>query len=470
MVRAFAPSVFVPEVCSLSSRLGPGDWSFDVDGLLVTPWALADIARVSLVHGNEHRRRQASVKDVLRCVRAHNELDDPDLMQGQPDAFQRFFLRVAAQQLDFQLSPIPEMARVAAMCATLTDRAPEVMSQGWDIELLGCALDEYLAVGQFLLYSHVPNHGRFSTSFFNHPQIEGLFGSLNAAGAQKIYRKNFVQDVLNLKRETAPNDRPAPYRRFTYNPLLAKPVISGLGDMDYLPVAALVIRKLSPIGLYYAGLRHFGEGFARDLGHLFEQYVGRNLRLNKRAKVFPEILYGKERRRSVDWIVVTPTAVVLVEAKSVRPTEEVRTGGADAAGAIQRMLKKAGGQIDRTSQEIEERTKGFDHIPKDLPRVGVIATLGDFHVLNAAPVKDYTGLMPRTPTVIASIGEIESAVVHTEDLGEFMLGVALQDPADGNSVQAAMSKLEPRKNPILIDAWESSILNSMLANLTTEGS
>jgi hypothetical protein len=46
----------------------------------------------------------------------------------------------------------------------------------------------------------------------------------------------------------------------------------------------------------------YGEGFARDLGHLFEQYIGRRLRLPPGAQVLGEVTYGpkNDRRKTVD--------------------------------------------------------------------------------------------------------------------------------------------------------------------------
>lgn len=66
--------------------------------------------------------------------------------------------------------------------------------------------------------------------------------------------------------------------------------------------------------------------FTRDLGDLFEQYVGPHLRLLPDIEIFPEIVYGKNGEKSVDWIVVLPGLVLLVEVKSVRPTAKLRLG------------------------------------------------------------------------------------------------------------------------------------------------
>lgn len=463
MIRAYPPSAFLSELCGVSSELMAGEWELRDGPYLVTPWALADMARVSIAQSNAFRHRVPTRRDILRCANVYHQLDDPDLMRNDPDAVERFFLRTASQQLDFQHGPIHEIARSALLCSMQTTKPFEVMVDGWDRELLGCSLDEYLAVGELILYGHHPNRGQFSATFFNHPGLHGLFGELTPAQLGQIYIRNFVQDVEQFKRSVRPNDRPAPYRRMTYNPLIAAPAITGLDSLDYVPVANLVVRKISPLGLYYAGLAHFGEAFARDMGQLFEAYVGANLQLCSDAVVHPEVTYGKSTQKSVDWFVVTPSAVVLVEAKSVRPTEEVRVGGPDAAAALQRMLKKAGNQIQRTSEEIDRGNPSFAHIPRDRPRAGLVATIADFHVLNADPIRKFAGLQTALPTVIGSIGEIEMVVNNVPDFAKFVHTVATAHPATGNSMRAALKSNDPsHDNPILIRAWESGLLHANL--------
>lgn len=466
-VRRFPPSAFIPQLCAISAQIGLGEWHARIGGRFVTNWALADLARVSLAQSNEHRRAMPSLNDVLRCVSNFNNLDDPDVREGSSDWFERFFLRIASQQLDFQFTPKYEISRITAMCTTPTIKSLEVMKGGWEQDLLGCSLGEYLAVGEFLLYSHKPNLGRFDVAFFDHPELEGLLDGLTAKTARAIYETHFVQDVAQFRAAVYPNDRPAPYRHLTYNPLLGRPAIRGLGSTDFVPVPALVIRKMSPLGLYYLGLERYGPAFARDLGTFFEQYVGRNLKLCPGATVISEVVYGPKKRRqtSVDWVVVTPSAVLLVEAKSVRPTEQVRLGGPTASEELQRMLTKATRQIDETSAAIGSGALDFAGIPSDRPRVGLIATLGDFHVPNAAPIRRLAGISPNTPTVVASIADIEHVVVGADDIANFVLSVATDNSESGNSLRGAFSRLHQKDNPILQEAWESNPLSVGMAAL-----
>jgi len=90
-----------------------------------------------------------------------------------------------------------------------------------------------------------------------------------------------------------------------------------------------VIRKISPVGLWYTGFDRWGNSFSEDVGDLFEQYVGRVLRTIADAQVYPEIAYDPDGdKRSVDWIILWDNVVLLVEVKSTRSTQSIRMGTA----------------------------------------------------------------------------------------------------------------------------------------------
>jgi hypothetical protein len=113
------------------------------------------------------------------------------------------------------------------------------------------------------------------------------------------------------------------YRRFGFNPLSSRPAVADLADALLIPVPGYIVRKASPLGIYYTGLEKWGTPFTADLGELFEAYVGRQLRLLPDATVLPEIAYGRKKgERSVDWFAVFDDCVVLV--KSSQPARPNR--------------------------------------------------------------------------------------------------------------------------------------------------
>lgn len=71
-VRRYKPSTLVPLIARVSARFWQNQSWLDSPYKKFTPWALVDIARVSLVMGNEHRDTEATEADLLglcRCVR-----------------------------------------------------------------------------------------------------------------------------------------------------------------------------------------------------------------------------------------------------------------------------------------------------------------------------------------------------------------------------------------------------------------
>jgi hypothetical protein len=245
-------------------------------------------------------------------------------------------------------------------------------------------------------------------------------------------------------------------RRYTYNPLRGRPLLTGFGA-DYLcPMPQLAWAKATPWGVYFTLLDHFGPTFASDLGNLFEQYIGRQLRLLPGAQVLPEITYGPKSARSktVDWIVVLPEVVLLVEVKSAIPTEPVRLGTPDAVDAIVGKLGKAIDRIDVTAQLIVDQDPALAAVPADRPVLGLAVTLEPFHIANAFI------LLPagRTPVTVADAAEIEVLVTITDTPP----GQLLLERADGNvrctySLDTALYEHEHTLNPILDEAWNSCL-------------
>jgi hypothetical protein len=243
-------------------------------------------------------------------------------------------------------------------------------------------------------------------------------------------------------------------RRLQFNPLEARPVVEGVVTL-LIPVPGLLVRKVSPLGIYYSGLEHFGEAFARDLGWLFEAYVGRQLQQMHSATVHPSVPYGRDKRQSVDWIAVFDGVTVLFEVKSARPTEAVRTGSDDAAAALQRSLGKAIRQIDVTAGLIRDQHEAFRFIPHDQPIVGLVVTLEPFHVINAPP---YRQLLPQAsvPVRFCAAFELEQ-LVTAEDrtVGDILLAYVQDPDAQDWAVEHAMERHGHSfgRNTVLDEAW-----------------
>jgi hypothetical protein len=330
---------------------------------------------------------------------------------------------------------------------------------GLDVDLFECTLTEYVGIAQLIWASAISCAGRFDLALFDTPDGKVIARHISRDTIVRVLGAHFATSAEQFRaddKKVAERVRQDDnLRRFTYNPLRGYPLLTGFGA-DYLcPMPQLAWAKATPWGVYFTGIGHYGDGFARDLGHLFEQYIGRQLRLLNGAEVLPEISYGPKvsRRNTVDWIVVLPELVLLVEVKSAIPTEPVRLGTPDAAKAMVKKLGKAFNQIDITAQLIANRDPALTAVPAGRPILGMAVTLEPFHVANGP-----FDLLPaaNTRVTVADAAEVEVLVTVTDTPpGRLLLDRAADPIRSTWSLDTALNGHARSRNPILDEAWTS---------------
>lgn len=423
---------------------------------LYAPWALAEVARVSLAYGNEHGR-PTTAETVAECSMLFAGLGDADLAAQVEGAVQRFFLRLTLEQLDYQRPLLHEMARSAALLTqTPPAKTMSVIQGDWECSLFGGTLSEFAGAGQLMFYGCRPNAGRFNPTWLSQPNFDPICEILDADLMRHLFATNFTTTRYEFR---VANGRPEPSenRRYTYNPLMATPVITDAGNDWLIPVPALLARRMTTSGIYYAGMRKWGSAFSTDLGDLFQQYVGRNLGLLPDGVVLAEFKPGHDNVDSIDWFVVLPEVVLLVEVKSTRPTEAVRRGTLDASDAM-KQLRKGYEQIVRDDALIAEDQPDFAHLPRDRPRVGLIVTMEDFHVVNSGFHKPMwqPNVVGDLPVLVTSIGELEHLVTVSDTTpGRLLLDHLSAPELNGHSVKSALVGHAHRRNPVIDAGWSS---------------
>lgn len=459
-IRKYTPSSLLPLIAATAGRYRTQQEWLNSPYRIYTPWALADAARVALTHGTEFGRSEAADQDLLRILDAYNRFSDP--FRRDHD-WRAFLLRMAGEQLTWQASDYQALARTAAIFSqTAPARPMECVRPGWDTELLGCPLREYVGTAQLVWASAFSCAGRFDLALFDTPDGQLIARHVGRDTVSRVVEAHFA---ISKDRFRAEDNKVAQraarldpeLRRFTYNPLRGRPVLTGFGAGYLCPVPQLAWAKATPWGVYFSGLDHYGDRFARDLGHLFEQYIGRQLRLLPDAQVIPEITCGPKasRRKTVDWIVVFSDLVLLVEVKSAIPTEPVRLGTPAAADEVIKKLGKAFSQIDITAQLIEDRDPALASVPADRPILGMAVTLEPFHLANAPFLHD---LLPstRTPVAVAAAVEIEDLVSITDMSAARMLRERAGDAERSTwSLDTVLHGHAHSRNPVLDEAWNS---------------
>jgi hypothetical protein len=192
--------------------------------------------------GNDYRD-EATLNDLLRCCDDYVSLADPDLGTHGGQALTSFSMRVNSEQLAYQQFQRHEMSRSAALFGQTPSSAPlKVITDGWDVELLGCTLSQYVGIGFLVHTVAVNNHGHFSADLFEHESLAPVTAEIPVSVIRDVLNSHFIGDFAFFRRQRGPRVD-SPYRRFSYNPLLGRPVVDGIGEDLLVPVPGLLVRK-----------------------------------------------------------------------------------------------------------------------------------------------------------------------------------------------------------------------------------
>ena len=423
------------------------------------PWALAGLVKASICDGNPYRSTPLRPGDIRMGCYMYDSLVTHELHQPGLNSPFNTLARIAYEQFPYQESIFEEMARSEPFFTDYSGRKQlEVISDERLTELLGAPVRTAVAIALILYASVQTSAGFFDPAWLDQPNFSELLEVVSRDRILAVIDSVFASSIEQFK-EQATEAPPVPYlERYQFNPLTARPLLRLRDGRLLAPVLQTIGRKLSPIELYYLGIKRWGQAFARDMGELLEDYIGRQLASMPSVDVHPEVAYTERRNaiQSVDWIVVFDDLVLLVEAKATRTPAAARAAGVTAQETYQATLGKAFKQINRTYRALRGRVPAFDHIPKDLPMLGLVATLDPWYMANSMARE----FLPATdiPTMVASVREIEHLVGIGQRrpvsgvLSEIMrpdderrtweLGTALgafDEPAD--------------RNPLLDSAW-----------------
>lgn len=455
IVRRHRPSDLLPTIARLATRLEGPPYDFDLIASM-PPWGLATIARESILWGNEHRPQGVTDGDLREVLNGYSNLYEPPRSPSDNSAHS-LLTRVAYDQFPYQESLFEELSRSHVL---LIDGTREVETEVLSAEawsgILGMPLP--LAVGTtfFLSVAAEKNEGWFDPRWLDQPNFAEI---LEVWPRDAILRRaeQLSASVPEFKAAYAAVPKPGRgFERYAFNPLITRPFVRWPDGRFLAPQPRLILRTVTPGALYYDGIAALGAAFGRDLGHLTEWYVGQQLHTLPGAAVFPEVAYDKSRRRSIDWFLVLPSLVILLEVKSARFGLLDRAADPGFETRIGEVLQKAVTQLQRTSEAIDAGVPEFDHIPADRPRVGMVVTAEPYYLANTPMVRS---LLPKAdlPVLTASLRDLEHAV----DLGasqiETQILAIVNDPERFTwQLGVALGGARPeRHNPLLERAWDS---------------
>jgi len=287
-----------------------------VGGTVVTPWALAFIAKTSLLRSTDNRQQDLSDQEFARLLSMQASLEDAFVQKADAD-LEGFMIRTAWEQFPLQEAKNRMIPRTLMLLKDANDalgRTPVDVEAAW-MEMTGLTLEEFLITGFAYLAgvmssNRVARHFAGSGIFKEKVSIEQCEAFLRLASAtyeqfrelSSVYR---IPDPLYAKTE---------FNVLTQRPLIAR------GDELIAPVPKLLLHRITD-GVRYDLREHFKQErrnpFSEYFGQLFQQYTGELLRWAVGPEqVFPEPAYGSPEKRGPDWVVIDRSTALLFECRT----------------------------------------------------------------------------------------------------------------------------------------------------------
>ena len=427
-VRRHRPSELVPAIAAITSGMSDEDFR-EMKQRLIFPWGLAAAARESLCRGNEHRQSGVTSRDIMEIAGAYNALSEPLLDGTEVGKLHAFFTRISNEQFPYQQSAFEELTRPYAMLyMDADDVTTEIVDRGFWERALGCSMEQFWSAGFYSWVAAQRNSGWIDLAILQRPDMAPLFEEVPRETLERVITDHFstTQSTFCERVNETRSEEPE-LRRYDFNPLIRTPLVRWSDDRLLAPISQLVLRPVSTSGMYFIGLESCAtdaekNSFTRDVGELFEAYVGRQLREMQGAELLHEIRH--DGNRSVDWFLIFPDLTVLIEAKSTRLTQEARMGKPRLVDDVERSVGRAFGQLKSSHDLMRAGHPAFAHVPVDRPIFGLVVTLEPYYLVNNPLVRDILG-DPGLPTHTISIRELEHlvAISDEESVADFLLDV-----------------------------------------------
>lgn len=424
---------------------------------------LFQIAGLCVRYCNNHRTARVDDQAVGALINGCHNVWPPELDEPRSDgSWHRVLSRVAYLQMPFQLPPLDPLTRTLCLFGDDPRIGRPLFDDVWWDKKLGVALSHFLKIGFGMYAAATIFGGSISREALLSSDFRPLFDPVSPGRglrAVDAWLARPIGELVELAREHASNADDL----WTFNPLYERPI--ALMDGTYvIPSPLALLQRLGPQGMYFLVIEALDadkhpKGFQRftsALGVRYQNYIGEQLRLLQHATVHPEITYGSSQR-SVDFIVETPEVLVLVEAKSVAPDAQTRSGIFPRDGGFDR-INQACNQISRTAKLIKESHPDLPALD-GRPVRGLVVTREDHFNLLMPFITDLVKPASVPTTVISSqqLEQILSGLSDDPACGQSLLGALTSDP---NQIQPYPGPLPATRNPLLEeieDRWWAGV-------------
>lgn len=459
-VRRFRRTDVIVAVASMNSHLKRAEAG--QESLLqlpnyVTPFALGGVARTALVSGSEHRNLTMQPQDLFDLCALYTNVDEPALrVVSGPNQVRSLLNHMAYEQFPHQFSEMENVGRTLLLLSYHHSAGQGAPTDDDWVNTLGVSLEQFIRLGFAMHVAAIQNNGVIDREVLKKDHVAVIFAPLGADQALEVIDRLFASTLEELRAVGARHEEPGE-EKWSMSPLVEKPVVALSDGRFVVPWPWLVLDRVTPTGLYYIGLDAFGRSFPDALGVMFQEYVGSQLRLLQNAEIKEEIVYGKSSSRTVDFFIVTPQVVVLVEVKAARPVWATRFGRPRGDEDTNNKVGHAIKQIGRTARLIQDGQRELANIPSDRPLRGLVVTLEPFLLVNSIFYDDVMD-DASIPTTVASSHDLEGTVASLRTVSD--PGARLLDAltpkmgASATNLRDAGKGLPNDPNPLLADAWQ----------------
>lgn len=404
------------------------------------------MARECIIYSNKYR--SGGVPDERDFNRLYNLFNDSDdLLENA--SISDITTPLIYEQFTYSDSEWKELSRTVALFGT------KDLGDPWDwTKLLGLSLEKAIRAALIIQVLATRGGGRIDYSLFDTPGMRDVYARAAPRSELEATIRAFSATVAELKQmgSSAP-EVPEHSQRFAYNPLTSKPLVQLDDRGVWAPQHMLIPRSLFPANLYYLASAQWGNSFTNELGGRVERYVGLQLSHLEPERLIGEIPYGKGKK-SVDWIIETSDAIILVECKSARMTLGSRAADDSLPGVVERYLGKARRQLAETRRAIREEERGFPIVSRGKRIIELIVTAEPFYLGNSL-LPEY-GRESDDRAIVISLSELEDLVclglTETQALLERIVRDEVRREWHLGSLLREYDTL--RQNPVLQSAWE----------------
>jgi hypothetical protein len=352
----------------------------------ISPWAISELAKFSAVYSNEWLRDRNFNFDELRkmCWVVHN-LGLPKSGDDSNTMAKRGLLQMGFEQFPYQRDLFGSAARAVAVLVDTPKRHKHLAEQE-DLAQSAFGIDLMKAIYSSILLFHAmsQDHGQFTLQLLERKDLAGLFEQTTLKEFQ-VAAEKLIIPIGEFRDSVTHEQQPEPeVIRLKLNPLLMRPIVRLHNGGLVAPERSNILRSVG-IDAVLNRIHTQTKHRFRQVGPVFQQYIEDLANQIQEAKVLSEFKYRADgkNRDTIDFFLVLPGLLVLVEVKSSRPLGDLISGQVDVDSAYDDIFGVATEQLNESFRYLGEISKRRNEIPATGKVIGIVVTLERFHLSNS---------------------------------------------------------------------------------------